>query len=431
MALRFNNKVYRNIPEQVGKNKNDIQELLDKQGVGINVKYVVSNVSDLEDIEDPQDGEWAGVGNAQPYSIYLYNDGEWIDYGEYPKAGPQGEQGIQGIPGPQGEQGNPGPQGNPGRQGDQGPAGIPGPRGYTPNIKMNVSAESSTTPTASVTKSGTEIEQIFSILFGLPKGDQGDQGPAGQDGTNGVGIVSIVKTGTSGLVDTYTITYTNGNTSTFTVTNGQNGTNGTNGQDGAAAGFGTPTANATTLSAGSSATASVTASGSNTSKVFSFSFGIPKGDKGDQGNPGTNGTNGTSAGFGTPTASVDANVGTPSVSVTASGPDTAKVFNFAFHNLKGAQGNPGTTPSLYSHKIELYNSDQSHSCEFTLISTKSTAYTLPQLAAIINVMTGIDGAGDFMINFCQSDGTNIYIYTYDGDGSPGLATQIQDSVVTL
>lgn len=62
-----------------------------------------------------------------------------------------------------------------------------------------------------------------------PKGPQGATGATGadgadgQDGADGVGIVSITKTGTSGLVDTYTITYTNGTTSTFTVTNGQDG----------------------------------------------------------------------------------------------------------------------------------------------------------------------------------------------------------------
>ena len=39
-------------------------------------------------------------------------------------------------------------------------------------------------------------------------------------GEDGVGIVSITKTGTSGITDTYTITYTNNTTSTFTVTNG-------------------------------------------------------------------------------------------------------------------------------------------------------------------------------------------------------------------
>lgn len=62
-----------------------------------------------------------------------------------------------------------------------------------------------------------------------PKGPQGEPGADGQDGADGadgapgVGIASITKTATAGLVDTYTITYTNGTTSTFTVTNGQDG----------------------------------------------------------------------------------------------------------------------------------------------------------------------------------------------------------------
>lgn len=46
----------------------------------------------------------------------------------------------------------------------------------------------------------------------------------GEQGATGNGIASIIKTGTSGLVDTYTITYTNGQTTTFTVTNGSDAT---------------------------------------------------------------------------------------------------------------------------------------------------------------------------------------------------------------
>ena len=49
-------------------------------------------------------------------------------------------------------------------------------------------------------------------------------GEDGQQGEDGVGIASIEKTSTSGLVDTYTITYTDGDTDTFTVTNGSNAT---------------------------------------------------------------------------------------------------------------------------------------------------------------------------------------------------------------
>lgn len=46
----------------------------------------------------------------------------------------------------------------------------------------------------------------------------------GAQGDTGNGIFSIVKTGTSGLVDTYTITFTDGTTTTFDVTNGRDGT---------------------------------------------------------------------------------------------------------------------------------------------------------------------------------------------------------------
>lgn len=58
------------------------------------------------------------------------------------------------------------------------------------------------------------------------------------------------------------------------------------GPTGAAAGFGAPTIAVETLPAGSDATASVTASGDNTAKVFSFSFGIPKGTDGQNGTDG-------------------------------------------------------------------------------------------------------------------------------------------------
>lgn len=92
---------------------------------------------------------------------------------------------------------------------------------------------------------------------------------------NGVGISDISKTGTSGLVDTYTITYDNGDTDTFTVTNGATG------------------------------------------------------------------ATGAAAGFGTVTATVDSSVGTPAVTVTTSGLDTAKNFDFAFSNLKGDKGDKG------------------------------------------------------------------------------------------
>ena len=68
---------------------------------------------------------------------------------------------------------------------------------------------------------GTYEEWLESI-----KGDKGDKGEIGN------GISSIEKTATEGLVDTYTITFTDGTTTTFTVTNGTNGEQGIQGVPG-------------------------------------------------------------------------------------------------------------------------------------------------------------------------------------------------------
>lgn len=75
----------------------------------------------------------------------------------------------------------------------------------------------------------------------------------------------------------------------------------------------------------------------------------PKGDKGEtgaqglQGEKGEKGTDGVDAGFGTPTGSVtiDDSTGTPFVTITASGPNTAKIFNFEFSGIKGEKGADG------------------------------------------------------------------------------------------
>ena len=104
-------------------------------------------------------------------------------------------------------------------------------------------------------------------------------------------------------------------------------------------------------------TPSVTVNNSGTTSTLTFhqlkgATGAtgPKGDtgetgatgpKGDTGPQGPKGETGAAAGFGTPKATVDANVGTPSVTITASGANTAKVFNFAFKNLKGQKGDTG------------------------------------------------------------------------------------------
>lgn len=57
-----------------------------------------------------------------------------------------------------------------------------------------------------VTNTGTDTDPVFHLF--IPKA---------------AGVSSVTKTSTSGLVDTYTITFEDGTTGTFTVTNGENG----------------------------------------------------------------------------------------------------------------------------------------------------------------------------------------------------------------
>ena len=95
-----------------------------------------------------------------------------------------------------------------------GAQGIRGETGLTPNIQIGTVV---TGQTSSVTRTGTNENPLLNFV--LEKGDKGDTGNTGPTGN---GIASIDKTGTSGEnVDIYTITYTNGQTSTFTVTNGE------------------------------------------------------------------------------------------------------------------------------------------------------------------------------------------------------------------
>lgn len=70
-------------------------------------------------------------------------------------------------------------------------------------------------------------------------GTKGDAGKDGEDGKDGKSIVSIKKTSSNGNVDIYTITYSDGSTSTFEIVNGKDGEKGEpggkgeNGKDGA------------------------------------------------------------------------------------------------------------------------------------------------------------------------------------------------------
>lgn len=91
----------------------------------------------------------------------------------------------------------------------------------------------------SITKTGTSGKvDTYTITFDDDTTETFTvtNGNDGQDGEDGNGIKSIEKTSTSGLVDTYTITFDDDTTTTFTVTNGKDGEDGEGVPDGGTTG---------------------------------------------------------------------------------------------------------------------------------------------------------------------------------------------------
>ena len=238
-----------------------------------------------------------------------------------------------------------------------------------------------TNATVNVKSIGEDLSRGFEFTFEIPKGEKGDPGAKGEKGEDGKSVnikdskadctiigsdayvaldesdnqyhLYILKSG-SGETGEYrdvgqfaikgpqgnsvtgitTENITNGTRITFVDSEGKNLTgtvdviNGTNGKNG------TPGANGDSITGITSNNVSdgvqVSFRTTNTTNPVIGSVTIPSGKPG------------TDAGFGTPIASVDSNTGEPTVIVTASGPDTAKVFDFEFKNLKGKDGTNGS-----------------------------------------------------------------------------------------
>ena len=276
----------------------------------------------------------------------------------------------------------------------KGPKGDPGDNGVTPTIKAANGTDIGSVGTPSVTANTVGTTTTFT--FHNLKGERGEpgkngsngftwrpsvntggdiswtkdsssttpttmniKGPKGDPGDNGVTPTIKAANGSDvGNVGTPSVTATtSGTTTTFTFHN----LKGAPGQPGGKGDNGTSVAvSSIQYQVGSSNTTVPNGSWSNTivsagpgqylwTKV-AFSDGkvaytvARQGANGSNGNPGQDGGPGPAAGFGKPTVDNTAvnSVGTPSVAVTASGPNTAKVFNFKFSNLKGQPGKKGS-----------------------------------------------------------------------------------------
>ena len=124
----------------------------------------------------------------------------------------------------------------------------------------------------------------FGGLFGCSADIPTDTGPNYGDSVLGkdAEIVSITKTGSDGLVDTYTILYGDGKTTTFTVTNGKDGEQGIEGKPGS-------DGHTPTITIGANGNWYIDGVDSNISAKGEKG---DKGDKGDTGAPGPQGIQG-------------------------------------------------------------------------------------------------------------------------------------------
>lgn len=116
--LKYGNKEFRNLEEQVQQNKEDIAKhyAQDRVLADFGIK-VVGQVDTAEELPDPTtyEGDYGNayaVGTEPPYVYYIWTRANnisptdyWFDFGEITVAGPQGPKGDT-VVGPQGEPGN-------------------------------------------------------------------------------------------------------------------------------------------------------------------------------------------------------------------------------------------------------------------------------------------------------------------------------------
>ena len=112
--LKYGNKEFRNLEEQVRQNKDDIARhyAQDRVLADFGIK-IVGQVDTVEELPDPASyegkyGDAYAVGSAAPFTYYIWTRANnisptdyWFDFGEITIAGPQGPKGdsIKGDPG--------------------------------------------------------------------------------------------------------------------------------------------------------------------------------------------------------------------------------------------------------------------------------------------------------------------------------------------
>ena len=185
MAIRIDNKVYRNLQQQVKY----LTEMFNNGMSITNINGTVDDVSKLPDINSVQSGTIYTVGKSKPYEYYVALNGKWVDLGEFPLKGPAGPTGADGAIGPTGATGPIGPTGNQGATGPTGATGAVGPTGPLGGPTGPTGATGAVGPTGAAGSIGPTGPQGAT-------GATGAVGPTGPAGTSTLGW-SLVLTNTT------------------------------------------------------------------------------------------------------------------------------------------------------------------------------------------------------------------------------------------
>ena len=171
--LKFGNQEFRNLEEQVLKNKNDIQDFKDGNQTiaefGIKVVGIVDDAALIPAVGE-EFGDAYLIGTQAPYDIRVWtrnvnnNTAAWVDLGQFPLQGPKGDKGPQGTTWTVGYGA---PTSSPYRDGDM----------YLDKVTGN--------GYISTTLSGTLKWELNFNLKG-PRGEKGDRGPQGVQGLQGI-----------------------------------------------------------------------------------------------------------------------------------------------------------------------------------------------------------------------------------------------------
>ena len=111
--LKYGNRDFRNLQEQVYANMKNIQDIIDGSSIiaDLNVLHIVGTADTAEELPDPDTyagkyGDAIAVGTAEPYDLYIFskayseeNAPQWFNIGEFPQPGPQGPKGDKGDTG--------------------------------------------------------------------------------------------------------------------------------------------------------------------------------------------------------------------------------------------------------------------------------------------------------------------------------------------